>query len=97
MEIESLDYQLVKFEHGNEKIFSLAFIENSRVRMWIYFGTIFFISNAVAIKLMVMHMAWAKANSITIELGCEGPVMGFAFLAGIIQILFLRNSDKLSR
>ena len=97
MEVESLEYQLVNFEYSDEKTFSLAFTDYSRVRMWIYFGTIFFISNAVAITLMVMHLAWAKANSIIIELGCEGPVIGFAFLAGIMQVLFLKYSDKLSR
>lgn len=93
MDVESLDYQLVNFEHSGERPFSSAATYSNAVRKWIYFGVIFFISNAIAITLMVMHLAWAKANSINIELGCEGPVIGFAFLACIIQVLFLKYSD----
>lgn len=97
MEVQSQEYSLNSLSNYDQTLkdsISLSLSLNSNTQKWIKFGAVFLISNIFAVSLMIVNQAWSQAHSIIIEPGCHGPEMGFAFVAGIIQLLYLKYSKN---
>lgn len=97
MEVNTQEYSLKPFSNYDQPLnepISISISISTDTKKWVKFGAVFLFSNVFAVILMVANQAWAQAHSIIIEPGCHGPEMGFAFVAGIIQLLYLKHSKN---